>query len=267
MTSLMGDYAAAQAILAEAVPLARDSRDPRALCRALYALGDVNWRLGAVAEARLALDESLALARALGDVTRELFALNRLGVLAMRDDLTEADRFFKEVHTRALAAGNRERTMAALINLGNTANERRDFLAAREYTSQAYTLARVLGVQDVIALGALNLADIDINLGQFAAARSEIHEGLALALRTGLPPRVLQAVRMFAYLNHYEGQTEQALALLGLAQRQPAWTDENQHDVETVLGHWALDPAVVAAGLAKGAALDWDRTIQELLKG
>jgi hypothetical protein len=72
---------------------------------------------------------------------------------------------------------------------------------------------------------------------------------------------------MFAYLSHQEGQTEQALALLGLAQRQPAWTEENQHDVETVLSRWALDPAVVASGLAKGAALDWDLTIQELLNG
>jgi hypothetical protein len=133
-------------------------------------------------------------------------------------------------------------------------------------TLASYAQARELGVQDVIALGALNLADIDISLGQFAAARSEIHEGLALALRIGLPPRVLQAVRMFAYLKHYEGQTERALALLGMAQRQPAWTDEHQHDVETVVSQWALDPTVVAAGLAKGAALDWDLILQGLLK-
>ena len=153
------------------------------------------------------------------------------------------------------------------LNLGNLLNERQDFLAAREYTHQAYALARVLGVQDVIALGALNLADVDIKLGDFTAARSEIHEGLALALRIGLPPRVLQAVRMCASLNHYEGQTERALSLLGLAQRRPAWTDAHQHDAETVLSQWALDPEEVEAGLAKGAALDWDLTIQELLKG
>jgi hypothetical protein len=54
---------------------------------------------------------------------------------------------------------------------------------------------------------------------------------------------------------------------LGLAQRQPAWTDAHQHDAETVLSQWALDPEEVEAGLAKGAALDWDLTIQELLKG
>jgi tetratricopeptide (TPR) repeat protein len=265
MTSLVGDYAAAQSILAEAVPLARLSRDPRALCRALYALGDVLWRLGALAEARRALDESLALARALGDVTRELFALNRLGTVALRDDIDEAEQLFKEVQEKALAAGNRERAMAALINLGNTASDRQDFHAARDYTDQAYRLARVLGVQDVIALGALNLAVYDTYLGQFAAAHSEIHEGLALALRIGLPPRVLQAVRFSAYLNHYEGRTERALALLGLAQRQPAWTDDNQHDTEIEISGWGLDPAFVASGLAKGAGLDWDQTIQEVL--
>ena len=42
----MGDYAAAQTILAEAVPLARACGDPQLLSRALYALGDVGWRLG-----------------------------------------------------------------------------------------------------------------------------------------------------------------------------------------------------------------------------
>ena len=267
MTSLMGDYAAAQTILAEAVPLARACRDPQTLSRALYALGDVGWRLGTVAEARLALDESLALARSLGDVTRELFALNRLGTVALLQDSAEAEWLFKEVHTRALAAGNRERAMTALINLGDAVAARHDYPAAREYTQQGLALARVLGVQDVISLGALNLADIDIHLGHFAAARAEIHEGLALGLRIGMAPRMVQAVKTFALLCQNEGQTERALALLGLALRQPSWASEDQQELETFLSRWALDRAVVDAGLAKGAALDWDLTIQELLKG
>ena len=102
MTSELGDYAEAQTILAEAVPLARASGDRLTLCRALYALGDVNWRLGKLDDAKVALDESLALARALGDVTRELFALNRLGAVAVQQgDLAEAERLF----TRSPHAG------------------------------------------------------------------------------------------------------------------------------------------------------------------
>jgi hypothetical protein len=34
-----------------------------------------------------------------------------------------------------------------------------------------------------------------------------------------------------------------------------------------MLAEWGLDPEVVEAGLRQGAALDWDETIQVLLKG
>jgi hypothetical protein len=71
----------------------------------------------------------------------------------------------------------------------------------------------------------------------------------------------------FAVLAHAEGQTERALELWGLAQRHPAWSSEHQRGQDFTLARWALDPAVVEAGLAESAALDWDTTIQELLKG
>ena len=64
MTSAgLGDYVGAQNILAQAVPLARASGDDLTLCRALYALGDVHYRLGKPEAAKVAMAESLALAR------------------------------------------------------------------------------------------------------------------------------------------------------------------------------------------------------------
>jgi hypothetical protein len=70
----------------------------------------------------------------------------------------------------------------------------------------------------------------------------------------------------FGLLARYEGRTDRALELLGLARRQPAW--ESNHDliINALLREWALDPAVVEAGMAKGAKLDWDRTIEDLLR-
>jgi hypothetical protein len=35
--------------------------------------------------------------------------------------------------------------------------------------------------------------------------------------------------------------------------------------MDRMLAEWGLDPSVVEAGLAKGAELDWDETIGELL--
>jgi class 3 adenylate cyclase/tetratricopeptide (TPR) repeat protein len=268
MTSIMGNYADAQKILTEAAPLARGNSDKLILCRTLYALGDVNWRLGKLDEARVALDESLALARALGNLTRELFALNRLGMAALtQGNVAEAERLFAEVHTRATAAGNRERAMAALNNLGEAAKERQDYALARGCYQQSLALARAIGAQSDAALFLINLAAMDTAVGQLSNARAGLREGLTLALRFGALPWVVGAVMYFAKLVYAEGQTERALRLWGLARRHPAWSSDNQHELDTALAEWALDPSVVEAGLAKGAELDWDATIQELLKG
>jgi hypothetical protein len=71
----------------------------------------------------------------------------------------------------------------------------------------------------------------------------------------------------FGFLAHAEGQTERALAYIGLVRRQPAWGSDNQRILDAALAEWALDPSVAEAGLQAGESLDWDATVQELLKG
>lgn len=266
ITSEWGDYTEAQTILAEAVPLARTSGDSLTLCRALFALGDVYWRLGKLDDAKAALDESLPLASTLG-VNYELSVLNRLGTVANNQGhLVEAGRLFTEIHARAMVAGNRVRAINALNNLGEMCKARQDYAAARDKLQQTLVLAREIGVQLIIAMGLINLAGADIQLGGLDTARAGLREGLALAQRLSAFPWVVAAVMNFANLAHAEGQTERALALLGLACNQPAWDIEDQHQLEAWLTEWALDSSVAEAGLEKGEELDWEETIQELLK-
>ena len=267
MTSYLGDYVKGQAILAEAVSLARASGDSRALYLALYALGDVNWRLGKLDDAKVALDESLTLARVQGDLLNELIVLNRLGTVVAQEDLDKGEQLFTEVHTRAVAAGYRGMTMTALNNLGTMRSAHKEYARARDYFQQMIAICREIGTQHAFALGLINLAAIDIQLGQLAEARGNLHEGLALAQRLGTLPWVVAAVRGFGNLAHAERQTERALALFGLARKHPAWSSENQLDMDQILVEWALDPSVVEAGLKAGEALDWDETVKELLKG
>jgi class 3 adenylate cyclase/outer membrane protein assembly factor BamD (BamD/ComL family) len=268
MTSELGDYAEAQTILAEAVPLARASGDLLTLCRALYAVGDVNWRSGNLDDAQVALNESLALAHELGNVTRELFALSRLGmVILTQGNVAEAERLFTKVRTRAVAAGNRNRATMASFQLGWAAVLGKDYAVARDYIQQALALAREIGAQEMVALGFILLAGNDIQLGQLTAARVGLREGLALAQRLGALPFVVAAVINFADLAHAEGQTERPLALLGLARHHPAWRSDFQRQLDNILAEWALDPSVVEAGLKRGEGLDWEEMIQELLKG
>lgn len=265
--STMGDYAEAKTILAQALPLARASGDRLTLCRALNGMGDVNWRLGNLDEARAAQEESLTLARELGDVTHELIALNALGPIAAgQGNLDEAERFLTELHVRAVAVGNREREMTALGNLGMVAFDRKDYTVARGYCQQSIALSREIGVQDRLGLGLINLAGANIQLGELPAAHADLREGLALVLRLGTLTFVVPAVVTFAELAYAEGQTQRALALLGLARQHHAWSHEMQRNMDGMLAEWGLDSSVVEAGFAKGAALDWDETIQELLE-
>jgi tetratricopeptide (TPR) repeat protein len=266
MTSNMGDYAEASTILMQAVSLARASRDRFALCRALRALGYVYWQVSKRDDARALQEESLGLARDLGDVTGELIALNVLGLLQKQTDPSEAERLFAEVHTRAVAVGNREREMTALNNLGDMAFHRKDYTAAQDYFKQTIALAREIGAQDMIAMVLSNLAGCDIQLGNLSAARARLHEGLALALRLGSMPEVMGAVCNFAEIAYAEEQNERALALLRLARHRPAWSSEHQREMDRMLAEWGLDPSVVESAMAKGAELDWDETIRELLE-
>ncbi len=268
LTGSAGDYPGARDLLAQALPLARVSGDRATLARALEELGSVNWQLGQLDEARTALNESLTLARALGDSMCELSALNRLGAVALSlGDIAEAEQLWKQVHTRALSVGNRERAMIALNNLGSVANERKDFAAARECFQQALTLARTIGSQRSSALYLMNLARTNLDLGQLDDARAGLREGLGLALRLGALPWAVGAVMYFADLAHVEGQTERALMLYGLAQHHPAWSNDHQRGMNENLQAWGLDANVAQAALAKGAQLDWNATVQELLKG
>lgn len=266
MTSEMGDYASAQAILEEAVALARASANPLALCRVLYALGTQDWRLGRLDRVNAVMTESLTLARALGNKQRELAAMNALATVAWLQGEAEAEHLFQGIYAEAVAVGDRLLAVSVLNNLGVMADDRQDYQAARDNFQQALALSREIGAQESISLGLLNLADEEIKLGHLDAARTGSREGLALALRLGAMPRVVQVVVNFSYLAYAEGQIERALALSGLASRHSAWGSEHQRELDTALALWALDPAVVAAGLTKGAALDWDATIQELLQ-
>jgi adenylate cyclase len=263
-----GDYTEAQRILEQAVSLARLSRDPFILCRALSALGSRYIDLGKLDDAKVILEENLMLAHTLGVTSLELSALYPLGHIArMQGDLVDAERLYTETYTKATMAGNRLFVMWANTGLSIVADDRGENVLSQEYGRQSLAIAREIGAHDQIALNLINQADGDIKLGELATARKELLEGLAQAFRLGAFGLLPGAVMYFGKLAYAEGQIEQALELFGLARSHPAWHAEGQSEMEMTLAVWDLDPSVVEVGMAKGARLDWDKTIDKLLKG
>jgi tetratricopeptide (TPR) repeat protein len=268
MTIQASSATEALTILEQAVPIARSSNNKLTLCRTLASLGLAYILVGKPDHARVTFYEGLALARDLDDLSRELLMLQGLGIAAKnQDDFLEAERLLTEVYTRAVAVGNRYRAMTARNNLGEVAYERGNIALAHEYWQQSLALAHEIGAQAIIAMGLMNLAVIDIQLGDWSAARAKLREGLASAMRLGAPVRLVVAMVNFGELAYAEGQTERALMLLGLARSHPAWDSDFQRSLDMTLAKWELDASVAGVGMAKGAQLDWDKTIEELLKG
>ncbi|MEW5717413.1 MAG: tetratricopeptide repeat protein, partial [Chloroflexota bacterium] len=174
-------------------------------------------------------------------------------------------RLWLQVHQRATAVGNRERAMVTLNNLASVANERKDYAVARGYFEQALAIAHEIGSQRSTALYLINLGRTNIDLGNRDEARAGLREGLALALRLGALPWAVGAVEYFASLAYAEGRVERALALYGLAQNHPAWSNDHQRGMDEDFAAWGLDAAIVQAGLAQGKTLNWEATVQELL--
>ena len=253
-------------LYAAAVRFARASGDEAIVANALSSAGVCSSKLGKLEEAQAFQEESLALARKLGDPALELNALQRAGcILVARSEYEQGEAIFLEVCALAEATGERQSLMMALNNLGWVTDKKREFARSREYGRQALALAYELGSQLSIALYLINLASDELTDGDLTSASSHLREGCRLALRLGAMGRVMLALRSFSLILHAEGRTERALEVIGLARAHPAWTHDDQQNTNGWLEDWAVDSATVEAAYARGAALDWDTTIRELL--
>ena len=173
----------------------------------------------------------------------------------------------REVHTRAVAAGNRGMTMTALNNLGEVCKVRQGLRGGKGlFPTNVGTLparlARKPHRPGSYQSGGYRHPTWATRRGARGFAR---RAGVSASSRC-TPVGGGWRLAGFGNLAHAEGQTERALALLGLARHQPAWSSDDQHHLDKMLAEWALDPSVVEAGLKKGEELDWDETVKELLK-
>ncbi|MFN7955430.1 MAG: AAA family ATPase [bacterium] len=253
-------------LYAAAVRFARASGDEAIVANALSSAGVCSAKLGKLEEAQAFQEESLALARKLGDPALELNALQRAGcILVARSEYEQGEAIFLEVCALAEASGERQSLMMALNNLGWVTDKKREFARSREYGRQALALAYELGSQLSIALYLINQAGDELMDGDLTSARSHVREGCRLALRLGAMGRVMLALRSFSLIFYAEGKTERALEVIGMARAHPAWTHDDQRNTDGWLEDWAVDPATLDAAYARGAALDWDTTIRELL--
>jgi tetratricopeptide (TPR) repeat protein/class 3 adenylate cyclase/tRNA A-37 threonylcarbamoyl transferase component Bud32 len=262
-----GNFIRAQQCLAESLPLARQLNEPITLARVLYGMGDLIWRLSQYAEALPYLEESLLLARQHDDQAQLFDTLNRLGTVDNSlKAYDKAREHYEQGLALALRTGNRRWVATSFNNLGVVDYYTGNYLEARNHFEEALAIAREINQRDSEALYLLSVSDACFKLGDIAAAQQYARAALQLAMAIGGMLWAVYAMVIFAELRAHAGDTEGALALLGLALHHPAADANTREEVERVLAELKLNPETVETGLIRGRVLDFERVVEELLQ-
>jgi tetratricopeptide (TPR) repeat protein len=213
------------------------------------------------------LEESLLRARQ-NDNQAQLFdTLNRLGTVDHSlKEYAKARDHYEQALALALRTGNRRWLATAFNNLGVIDYYTGNYLEARNHFEEALAIAREISQRDSEALYLLSVSDACFKLGDIPAAKEYAQAALQLALAIGGMLWAVYAMVIFAELRASAGNTDGALALLGLALHHPAADANTREEVERVLAELNLSPEIVEAGLIRGRVLDFERVVEELLQ-
>jgi tetratricopeptide (TPR) repeat protein len=262
-----GEWQLAQERAGEAISIARRAGKP-ALALALWKSAGLAWKIGDLDASETYAVESLAVARAIGDIVRETAALIMLGIISgERGDLDQSKTWTKSALDMARRAGHLNWEATCLVNLGSVARDRGDFRKAETYAQAALDLSRELGIQSLVITALNNLSEARIGLGETGAAAENAREVVVLARSMGATPFVLSGLLVFSEIAAAESDMSRALMLIGMARAHPALEYQTRAVIDGMIVRLDLPAAEIEAGLAAGDALDFNTVVQEILDG
>ena len=259
----------AHGVMVEA--LQRAPARSRARARALFDAGQVGYFMGMYQEARRQLEESLAIARELGDNAAIAQALQPLGMACLgQGDLAAARAHLDEALERARDL-QEPRSVAAAVNaLAQFHRVEGDLDSAEPLFAHVLDLARELGDRESVAIGLLNLAMTAVERGAAQRADPLVAEAAAIAQGTGSKPvgqSVLEvcaglaaAGRSWRCTARFFGAAEVEAAHTGI-RRDPA--DESFLAPRVAAARAAIGNDAFDAAEAEGRALSYEQALQE----
>ena len=192
-------------------------------------------------------------------VSREVLGL--LGAIAaMEGDLRGSLRFSTEALDVAERTGDLEGQALAHSNigvgrhlLGDAEGSVADYHAAFDHYQKVRELNRRLGRLLQNGMAAANMAQVQIRLGDDAAARQLLREAFTEIRRSGGTATMLFCVLAEADRRLTLGDVGRGLELIGLVQSHSARTTDNVDEIARILGRTDLSPDDAAPALARGA--------------
>lgn len=204
-------------------PAARDTGLAR--CRGLFHAGQLSYVMGRYPEARACLEETLAIAREIGESRIVAAALQPLGLSALgQGDIETARRYLEEGLAQARAGSDGRELAAALNALAQLCRVEGSLERARPLYEEVLALARELEDRESEAIVQLNRAMVALATDDLSQARGFLVEASELAEALA-SPRIHQCVlEACAGLAASSSQWERAARLFAAAD---SWAQES----------------------------------------
>jgi LuxR family maltose regulon positive regulatory protein len=234
----------------------------QARAKALNGAAMLAWMQGDYGAARGLFEESLVIARALGNQWGIAWSVHQLGHVAAEQGNYEAARaHYAESLTIFRELGDRSGIAASLADQGNVAQKQSDHEAARSMYEESLAISRELGNKLSVAISLNNLGKIARAQGDPQAARMLHAESLAIRRELGDRGGIAWSLEAFARLWAPE-DPERAVRLWGAAESlresiglplPPIEREEYDHHLAAVRA--ALSPELFAPLWAQGRAM------------
>jgi tetratricopeptide (TPR) repeat protein/predicted Ser/Thr protein kinase len=211
-----GEYKSAASAYDRAEQIYTDAAQMEGRAEVLFRRGYLLRTTGDNAGARAQLNQAVELARTNGYETQQINALLQLSAVASNEnDIASAQKYATDAVDLAQAKGRENLAALGLVDLGNTYLARGNYAEAEAYIKQGLGLAERNKAKRVRAKALGNLGGIYINQGKTDDGAAYVQQALAFYRQGG-----------------YHKETQQALAMLGRAQRQKGSYAEALKDFE-----------------------------------
>ena len=212
-----GHLAEARERLAQALAQP-DERTPELRRRALTAAASLALLQGDYEASTAFAEESLDVARGIGELRHVANALSNLGAIVLAaGDHGRAGVLLEEAVALARAAGDERVAALAINNLGDLALTVGDYERAEPLFEESLALLRSRGDTANVSRSLFNLGAVALELGRLAGAEARFRESLSLAEQAGDKEDLAWCLEGFAALAAAASYGERAALLLGAA--------------------------------------------------
>jgi len=240
-----------------------------ARCAALFDAGQLSCWMGRYGEGQRYLEESLSIARELGDTKAVAVVLQPLAMASLgQGNIIAARGYLEEALDLAQALGNKREIAAALNALAQIHRAEGDLDSAEPLYEKVVTLARELDDREIIAIGLLNLAMVSIGRESGDRARVALLEAHAIAQQSGSKPTGQSVLEVCAGLGALHGEWESAVRLFGAAEAQTSQTGLHRDPTDEAFlaplvarARASLGASAFAAAEASGRTLSYDEAM------